>query len=85
MHGDQVRQQLALGGPGGGIFDLDIRGPVTLTVTRATTVGPPAAEVADALAGRAPTAAVLGGLSASIPPALWRLADFFNSPPTPPD
>ena len=63
--GDPVRDKLTLGGDGGGVFDLDTHGDVTLTVTPATAAGPPAAEVADALAGRAQTAAVLGGLPAS--------------------
>jgi uncharacterized protein (TIGR03083 family) len=89
MHGDQVRETLTLGGDGGGVFDLDIRGPITLTVTRGTGAGPPAAEVADALAGRAPTVAALGDLPTSTRAALWHLANFFNtraekSPPQPP-
>ena len=61
-------------------WTVDIRGGVTLTVNRLTTAGPSAAEVADALAGRAPTAAVLGELPASSRAALSRLADFFNTP-----
>jgi uncharacterized protein (TIGR03083 family) len=80
MFGDPVRQQLTLGGDGGGVFDLDSRGAVTLTVTRLATAGPPAAQVTDALAGRAPTSAVLGGLPASTRTALSHLADFFNTP-----
>jgi uncharacterized protein (TIGR03083 family) len=80
MVGDQVQEKLTLGGDGGGVFDLDCRGAVTLTVTRVTTAGPPAAEVTDALAGRAQTAAVLGDLPASSRAALSRLADFFNTP-----
>jgi hypothetical protein len=48
-------------------------------VTRVTVAGPPAAEVADALAGRSPAAAVLGDLPASSRGALSLLADFFNS------
>jgi len=80
MFGDQVQEKLTLGGDGGGVFDLDTRGAVTLTVTRVTTSGPPAAEVTDALAGRAQTAAVLGELPASSRAALSRLADFFNTP-----
>jgi len=80
MFGDQVQQKLTLGGDGGGIFDLDSRGVLTLTVTRATTVGPPAAQVTDALAGRAQTATVLGDLPANSRSALSRLADFFNTP-----
>jgi uncharacterized protein (TIGR03083 family) len=80
MFGGQVRQKLTLGGDGGGVFDLDNRGAVTLTVTRVTTAGPPAAEVADALAGRSHIAAVLGDLPASSRAALSRMADFFNTP-----
>jgi hypothetical protein len=80
MFGAQVRQKLTLGGDGGGVFDLDNRGAVTLTVTRVTTAGPPAAEVADALAGRSHIAAVLGDLPASSRAALSRMADFFNTP-----
>ena len=80
MFGDPVQQTLTLGGTGGGVFDLDSRGAVTLTVTRVTTTGPPAAEVADAPAGRAQTAARLGQLPASSRAALSRLADFFNTP-----
>jgi hypothetical protein len=48
-----------------------------------TTAGPPAAEVADALAGRSPIAAVLGDLPASSRAALSLLADFFNTPAEP--
>jgi uncharacterized protein (TIGR03083 family) len=80
MFGDQVREKLTLGGDGGGVFDLDSRGAVTLTVTRVTTTGPPAAEVADALAGRSPTTAVLGDVPASTRAALSHLANFFNTP-----
>ena len=80
MFGDQVQQKLTLGGDGGGVFDLDSRGAVTLTVTRVTTAGPPAAEVTDALAGRAQTAVVLGDLPAGSRAALSHLADFFNTP-----
>jgi uncharacterized protein (TIGR03083 family) len=80
MYRDQVQQTLTLGGDGGGIFDLDSRHAVRLTVTPATTTGPPAAHVTDALAGRAPVAAVLGDLPASSRAALSRMADFFNTP-----
>jgi uncharacterized protein (TIGR03083 family) len=81
MFGDPVRQKLTLGGDGGGIFDLDSHGDATtLTVTRVATTGPPAAQVTDALAGRAQTAAVLGDLPASSRAALSHLADFFNTP-----
>jgi uncharacterized protein (TIGR03083 family) len=80
MFGDQVREKLTLGGDGGGVFDLDSRGAVTLTVTRTATTGPPAAEVADALAGRSPATAVLGSVPASTRAALSHLANFFNTP-----
>jgi uncharacterized protein (TIGR03083 family) len=80
MFGDQVQGKLTLGGAGGGVFDLDSHRTVTLAVTRVTTAGPPAAEVADALAGRAQIATVLGDLPASTRAALSRLADFFNTP-----
>ncbi|MGI8331389.1 maleylpyruvate isomerase family mycothiol-dependent enzyme [Actinomadura scrupuli] len=84
MLGDPVSQRLTLGGDGGGSFDLDGRGgAVTLTVTRVTTTGPPAAQVADALAGRAPAAAVLGGLPTGTRAAMTRLGDFFNTPVRP--
>jgi uncharacterized protein (TIGR03083 family) len=80
MFGDPVRDNLTLGGDGGGGFDLDGRGTVTLTVSRVTTAGPPATEVTDALAGRAPAAAVLSDLPASTRTALSHLAGFFNTP-----
>jgi len=68
--GDQVQQKLRLGGDGGGVFDLDSHGTLTLTVTRATTAGPPADQVADALAG----------LPANSRTALLHMATFFNTP-----
>ena len=80
MFGDPVQGRLALGDDSGGVFDLDSRGAVTLTVTRAATAGPPAAQLTDALAGRAPAAAVLGDLPPSTRAALSHLADFFNTP-----
>ncbi len=80
MFGGQVQETLTLGGDGGGIFDLDSRDGVTLTVTRATTAGPPAAEVTDALAGRPPATAVLGDLPASSRATLLSMANFFNAP-----
>ena len=79
LFGDPVQDKLTLGGDGGGIFDLDSRRAVTLTVTRVTTAGPPAAQVTDALAGRGPAAA-LGGLPAGSRAALSHLAEFFNTP-----
>ncbi len=80
MFGGQVQETLTLGGDGGGIFDLDSRDGVTLTVTRAATAGPPAAEVTDALAGRPPASAVLGDLPASSRATLLSMANFFNTP-----
>jgi uncharacterized protein (TIGR03083 family) len=80
MFGAQVRETLTLGGDGGGIFEVDGRGGVTLTVSRVTTAGPPAAEVADALAGRSDIAAAIEGLPARSRAALSPLADFFNTP-----
>ncbi len=68
-----MQEKLTLGGDGGGVFDLEARGTVTLT--RATTAGPPATQVAAALAGRAPIPAVLGDLPASsraAPCPTWR-------------
>ena len=59
-----------MGGDGNGVFDLDSRGTVTLTFTRMATAGPPAAQLNDALAGRAPAAAVLGDLTPSTRAAL---------------
>jgi hypothetical protein len=79
LFGGPVRDTLTLGGNGGGIFDLDSRGAVTLTVSRGHAAGPPAAEVIDALAGRAP-AAVLADLPASTRTALSHLADYFTTP-----
>jgi uncharacterized protein (TIGR03083 family) len=82
--GDPVQDKLTLGGDGGGVFDLDVRDGVTLTATRATAAGPPAAQVTDALAGRSTAAAVLGDLPASSRAALSHLANFFNTPVEPP-
>jgi hypothetical protein len=76
----ELQEKLKLGGDGGGVFDLDSRGAVMLTVKRVTTAGPPAAEVADALAGRSLVAAALGDLPANSRTALSHLADFFNTP-----
>jgi uncharacterized protein (TIGR03083 family) len=83
MFGGPVQETLTLGGEGGGIFELDNRDGVTLTVTRAPTAGPSAAEVTDALAGRLPATAVLGDLPASSRAALLQMADFFNTPVQP--
>jgi uncharacterized protein (TIGR03083 family) len=81
--GDPVQEKLALGGDGGGGFDLDSRDGVTLTVTPAIAGGPPAAQVTDALAGRPPAAAVLGDLPPSSRAALSHMANFFNTPVEP--
>jgi uncharacterized protein (TIGR03083 family) len=83
LFGGPVQETLTLGGDGGGLFDLDNRDGVTLTVTRETTTGPPAAQVTDALAGRSPVAAVLGDLPPGSRAALSRMADFFNTPAEP--
>jgi uncharacterized protein (TIGR03083 family) len=83
MFGDPVQDTLTLGGDGGGVFDLDNRGAVTLTVSREHAVGPRAAEITDALAGRVPVAAVLGDLPDSTRTALSHVADFFNTPVEP--
>jgi uncharacterized protein (TIGR03083 family) len=81
--GDPVRDKLTLGGDGGGVFGLDGRDGVTLTVTRMTAEGPPAAQVADALAGRSTAAAVLGDLFSGSRAALLHMANFFNTPVEP--
>ena len=80
MFGDQVQQELTLGGDGGGVFHLDSRGAITLTATPAAAAGRPAAEITDALAGRVPAAAVLGDLPANSRIGLSGMADFFNTP-----
>jgi uncharacterized protein (TIGR03083 family) len=80
MFGEQVQQTLTLGGDGGGVFELNTHGTVTLTVSRVTTAGPSAAEATDALAGRAPATTALAGLPASSRTALLHMADFFNTP-----
>ena len=81
LFGGQVQEKLTLGG--GGVFELDSRDGVTLTVTPVTTAGPPAAEVTDALAGRLPATAVLGDLPASSRATLLHMANFFNTPVRP--
>src|SRR5258708_4657144 len=80
MFGAQVREKLSLGGDGGGVFEVDSSDGIMLTATQMRTAGPPAAQVADALAGRADIAAVLSDLPASSRAALSPLADFFNTP-----
>ena len=81
MFGRQVRERLTLGGDGGGVFDVDCRRGVTVTVDRVVCAGPRAAEVADALAGRAPIAAALPEVPASSRAALSCLAGVFHNPP----
>ena len=83
IFGARVQEKLTLGGYGGGVFELDSSDGVTLTVTRVITAGPPAAQVTDALAGRAPSASVLGDLPADSRAALSGLGDFFNTPVEP--
>jgi len=83
MFGRQIQEKLTLGGDGGGIFEVDSRGGVRLTVLRVTGAGPCAAEVADALAGRAQVAAALPELPAHSCAALSCMADFFHSPVKP--
>ena len=80
MLGGQIQESLILGGDGGGIFEVDNRGGVTLTVHRATGAGPRAAEVADALAGRAQITAALPELPDCSHAALSCMADFFHTP-----
>ena len=80
MFADPVQEKLTLGGDGGGLFEVDSRSGVTLTVNRVSTEGAPAAKVADALAGRSPIAALLADLPPSSRTALSHLADFFNTP-----
>lgn len=84
MFGSPVpSQQLTLSGGGGGVFDLDTRGAVTLKVTRAAVGGPPAAEVTDALGGRSPVSAVLSHLPASTRTALSQMPASSTHPPRP--
>ena len=83
MFGGQVQEKLTLGGEGGGIFEVDSRGGVTLDIRRVTGAGPRAAEVADALAGRAQIAAALPELPAGSRAALSCMADFFHTPVEP--
>jgi uncharacterized protein (TIGR03083 family) len=83
MFGDQIREKLTLAGDGGGLFEVDGRGGVTFTVLPVTGAGPYAAEVADALAGRAPLAAALPGMRGRSRAALSRMADFFHAPVRP--
>ena len=80
MFGEQACHQLELGGAGGGIYHLNSENGVALSVTRGSASGPPAARVADALAGRDEAAAVLSVLPAGPRATLTRLGEFFNAP-----
>jgi uncharacterized protein (TIGR03083 family) len=80
MFGEQLCHRLELSGAGGGIYDLNSEDGVALSVTRGSASGPPAAQVADALAGREAPAAVLGALPAGPRTTLTRMGEFFNTP-----
>lgn len=83
MFGAPLRETLTLGGDGGGVIEIDSHDGVTLVLHRAhlvSTTGPHAAEMADTLAGRTQTAAVLDDLPAGSRAALMALADFFRTP-----
>jgi hypothetical protein len=80
LFGGRIQEKLTLGGDGGGIFEVDSRGHVTFTVMQVTGAGPRAAEVADALAGRAPLADALPELPGQSRAALSRMAGFFHTP-----
>ena len=84
MFGAPVQEKLTLSGDGGGIVDVDSNvDGVTLTARRVTTTGPPAADVADILAGRAEPADVLDDLPAGSRAALLGMADYFRTPAEP--
>jgi hypothetical protein len=83
ISGGWVHEKLELGGDGGGVFDLDSHDAVILTLSRTDGAGPPAAELADALAGRSPIASVLADLPARSRAALSQLGNFFNTPVEP--
>jgi uncharacterized protein (TIGR03083 family) len=80
MFGQPVDASLTLGGDGGGQFELTGDGVAALTVHRVSTVGPEAAAVADALAGRCQTPSALADLPVGSRAALSLLADFLNTP-----
>jgi uncharacterized protein (TIGR03083 family) len=80
LFGEQVQEKLTLGGCGSGVFNLDAVGAVTLSASRVATVGPPAPEFTDALAGRGRVAAALRNVPSRSRPALSRLAELFNTP-----
>ncbi len=77
LFGDPVEETLELGD---GVFTLTSRGALTLTVNRVTTVGHPAAHVADALAGRTRVDDALDAVPTRSRAALLRMADFMNAP-----
>jgi uncharacterized protein (TIGR03083 family) len=93
MFGATVHETLTLSGDGGGVIEVDSTDGVSLTLHRVTAAGPHAAEVADALAGRAPAAAQPGDgppgdgplddVPAASRAALLSLADFFRAPVEP--
>jgi uncharacterized protein (TIGR03083 family) len=83
MFGGTVQETLTLGGEGGGTFAVDNRDGVTITFSRGPATGPPAADVADALAGRSQVAAVLCDLPAGSRSAMSALAVFLNTPTGP--
>ena len=83
MFGAPVHETLTLGGEGGGIIEVDSSDGITLVLHRTSTAGPPAAQVADTLAGRTQTAAALDGLPADSRSALMAMADFFRTPVEP--
>jgi uncharacterized protein (TIGR03083 family) len=80
LAGDEVKDQLTLGGAGGGVFDVDTHGAIVVTATRLTVAGPSAAVVADALAGRTPMDQALPDVAPGSRTALGRLGDLFNTP-----
>jgi hypothetical protein len=79
LGGEKVNERLELGGTGGGTFSVQSDEAVVLTADRGTTEGPPAAEVADALAGRPPGDVLLCSASVNSRIALSLLAAFFNA------
>jgi uncharacterized protein (TIGR03083 family) len=83
MFGAPVHETLTLGGEGGGIIEVDSSDGITLSLRRTSAAGPPAAEVADTLAGRTQTTAVLDDLPAGSRDALMAMADFFRTPVEP--
>lgn len=80
MLGQHVCHRIELSGAGGGTYDLNSEGGIALSVTRGSSSGPPAAQVADALAGRQVAAVVFGALPAGSRTALACMGEFFNAP-----